>query len=138
MDFHWWMLLPLIPLTMLALLVFQVFRMRRRAKPFLALAPGERLRFARLVISEGSLPLLPRALVALAAAYLALPIDLIPDFIPVIGHADDFLVVTLATAVITRTLDRTEFEAFLERARDPAVNVKQTGAHPSAKSSPLV
>jgi uncharacterized membrane protein YkvA (DUF1232 family) len=30
------------------------------------------------------------------AAYLASPIDLIPDFLPVIGHLDDALVLALA------------------------------------------
>jgi uncharacterized membrane protein YkvA (DUF1232 family) len=118
MDFHWWMLLPLIPLATIGFLVFKVVRARRRARPFLALSPQERLRFARLVVREGSLPMPARALVGLCAAYLALPIDIIPDFIPIIGHADDFLVVTLATAVITRTLDPEQYRALLERARD--------------------
>lgn len=41
-------------------------------------------------------PATPRAskwLIGLALVYLASPIDLIPDFIPVIGHLDDLLIV---------------------------------------------
>ena len=34
--------------------------------------------------------------------YLALPIDLVPDFIPVVGHIDDVLVVVLALRVVLR------------------------------------
>lgn len=34
--------------------------------------------------------------------YLILPIDLIPDFIPVIGYADDAIIVALALRSVTR------------------------------------
>ena len=38
-------------------------------------------------------PWLARCLLGTALAYVALPFDLIPDFLPVIGHLDDMLVV---------------------------------------------
>ena len=34
--------------------------------------------------------------------YLALPIDLMPDFVPVLGSADDASVVTLVLRLVTR------------------------------------
>ena len=34
--------------------------------------------------------------------YLALPIDLIPDFIPVVGYADDAIIVTLVLRSVVR------------------------------------
>jgi uncharacterized membrane protein YkvA (DUF1232 family) len=37
-----------------------------------------------------------------AGAYLALPFDLVPDFIPVAGQADDAVVVTLALRTVLR------------------------------------
>jgi uncharacterized membrane protein YkvA (DUF1232 family) len=37
--------------------------------------------------------LLAKVLLGMAIGYLLLPIDLIPDFIPVIGHLDDLVIV---------------------------------------------
>jgi carbonic anhydrase len=38
-------------------------------------------------------PLVSRGLFWLAVAYLLLPFDLIPDFIPVLGQLDDLLII---------------------------------------------
>lgn len=50
-------------------------------------------------------PETPRSIrirLALLLAYLALPIDLIPDFIPVLGYADDAVIVALVLRSVTR------------------------------------
>jgi len=47
-------------------------------------------------------PLLVRALAVFVAAYALSPIDLIPDFIPVIGYLDDLLLVPLGLALVVR------------------------------------
>lgn len=39
----------------------------------------------------------------LLLVYLALPFDLVPDFIPVIGYADDAVIVALALRSVTRS-----------------------------------
>jgi uncharacterized membrane protein YkvA (DUF1232 family) len=54
-------------------------------------------------------PLLPRAAkVALAAAmvYLASPLDLIPDFIPLVGYLDDLLLASLLVDGLLNWVDR--------------------------------
>lgn len=47
-------------------------------------------------------PLLVRVLALIVAAYALSPIDLIPDFIPVIGYLDDLLLVPLGLALVLR------------------------------------
>jgi uncharacterized membrane protein YkvA (DUF1232 family) len=43
-----------------------------------------------------------KLLLVAVVAYLAFPLDLIPDFIPVLGQLDDALVVALALRAIAR------------------------------------
>lgn len=121
MDFQWWMLLPLIPLAALTFVAFKVYRTRRRARTFLQLTRAERLRFAGYVLRDPGIPAVPRILGAAAAGYLALPFDVIPDFIPIIGHADDFLVVTLLLAILNRSLTRNELDTLVNRSRSDSV-----------------
>jgi uncharacterized membrane protein YkvA (DUF1232 family) len=48
------------------------------------------------LLRDPRVPLRSKALIAGAAAYIASPIDLIPDFIPVIGRIDDAAVLVFA------------------------------------------
>ena len=47
-------------------------------------------------------PLHVRALAFLVAAYALSPIDLIPDFIPVLGYLDDVILVPLGLALVVK------------------------------------
>jgi uncharacterized membrane protein YkvA (DUF1232 family) len=47
----------------------------------------------REVLRHPQTPWLAKALLWLAVAYVMLPFDLIPDFLPVIGHLDDLIIV---------------------------------------------
>lgn len=49
-------------------------------------------------------PIGARILAAVVAAYALSPIDLIPDFIPVLGYLDDLLIVPLGLLLVMRLM----------------------------------
>ena len=49
-------------------------------------------------------PLLAKGLALIVAAYAVSPIDLIPDFIPVIGYLDDLIIVPLGIMLVVRLI----------------------------------
>ena len=50
----------------------------------------------RRLIADQRVPRRRKVALVLLAGYLALPIDLVPDFVPVLGQLDDVLVAALA------------------------------------------
>lgn len=60
------------------------------------------VRLLRRLAADPSLPRGVRVRLVLLLVYLVLPIDLIPDFIPVVGYADDAVVVALALRSVVR------------------------------------
>lgn len=66
------------------------------------------LRLVRRLAADRSLPRGVRVRLGLLLVYLALPIDLIPDFVPVLGYADDAII---ATAVLRGVVKRAGLDA---------------------------
>jgi uncharacterized membrane protein YkvA (DUF1232 family) len=54
----------------------------------------------RRLLGDPRVPRRHKLLLGLVVGYLALPFDLVPDFIPVAGHLDDVLVVMLALRAV--------------------------------------
>ena len=66
-------------------------------------------------------PILVRALAVLVAAYALSPIDLIPDFIPVIGYLDDLLLVPLGLALVVRLTPPEVMESARAQAQQASI-----------------
>lgn len=66
------------------------------------------LRLVRRLAGDRDLPRTVRVRLWLLLAYLAIPIDPVPDFIPVLGYADDAII---ATAVLRSVVRRAGIQA---------------------------
>jgi len=72
-----------------------------RLRDLMRLLP-DLVRLLRRLAADGSLPRGVRLRLWLLLGYLALPIDFVPDFIPVLGYADDAIVVALVLRSVVR------------------------------------
>jgi uncharacterized membrane protein YkvA (DUF1232 family) len=103
----WWDLVAGIAaavlLTWLALVVvFLVVRPERGVlREALRLLPDV-LRLARRLAADKTVPRGVRVRLALLLVYLAIPFDLIPDFIPVLGYAEDAIIVIAVLRSVVR------------------------------------
>jgi len=72
-----------------------------RLRDLMRLLP-DLLRLLHRLAADDSLPCGVRVRLWLLLGYLASPIDLVPDFIPVLGYADDAIVVALVLRSVVR------------------------------------
>ena len=85
----------------LALLVLVIAGRRTQARAFATFVPDCVVLFKRL-LGDPAVPRGRKVLLALLVAYLAMPIDLVPDFIPVAGQLDDAILVALVLRRLLR------------------------------------
>lgn len=67
-------------------------------------------------------PLLPKLIVMIALAYALSPIDLIPDFIPVLGYLDDLIILPVLIFIAYKLIPK--------KIRDDARNKANTHSKP--------
>jgi uncharacterized membrane protein YkvA (DUF1232 family) len=85
--------------------LFAAGRRREDARAVARFVPDCVLLFSRLLRDE-RVPRRQKFLIAALIPYLASPIDLIPDFIPIVGQLDDaFLVALVLRRVVGRNPD---------------------------------
>lgn len=96
---------------------FGCLRASERGRQFLALGGREKLRFARALLRDRHVRWYAKLPIVLTIAYLAMPIDIVPDFVPVLGQLDDVAVIALAMVVTLWLVPRSAFEAALNVAR---------------------
>jgi len=86
--------------TLIALL--WIFRPRETNLGELIRLVPDLLRLVRNLIGDGAVPLGARVALVVLLAWLISPIDLIPEFIPVLGPLDDVVVAVLVLRYVRR------------------------------------
>lgn len=74
-----------------------------------------KLRLAMAMLRDRRVPLHVRAILPGLLLYLSLPLDLVPDFIPVLGQLDDLVVVLVGVGLLLRFAPRRVIEEHLAR-----------------------
>ena len=72
-------------------------------------------------------PWYARGLAAAVAAYALSPIDLIPDFIPVIGYVDDLIIVPLGLWLVIALIPEELMQEYRTKADEAASRPRSTG-----------
>lgn len=70
-----------------------------------------------LASRDPRVPVVAKLVVVLVVAYALSPIDLIPDFIPVLGYLDDMLLLPLGIALAVKLMPRDVWEDCKNHAR---------------------
>jgi uncharacterized membrane protein YkvA (DUF1232 family) len=90
------------------------------------------LRLISRLARDAGLPRRVRIRLWLLVAYLALPIDLVPDFIPVLGYADDAIVVALVLRSVVRGAGPQALERHWPGTSDGLAAVRRLAGLPAA------
>ena len=69
-----------------------------------------------LCLKSKDTPLIAKILAVVTIAYALSPIDLIPDFIPVLGYLDDLIILPALIALTIRCIPRDTFERYRKDA----------------------
>ena len=99
-----WLLLGLAvcaALWALAVVMLIVTGRRTEARAFAAFIPDCVILLRRL-LGDPRVPRRRKAVLGLTALYLAMPFDLVPDFIPVAGQLDDAIVLAVVLRYVIR------------------------------------
>lgn len=115
MGLFWIVLFALLAVVALAAAGVSLFLWRRRAaladsqmgrvaRRIAALPLTAKARLAWRLFKDGEVPLRARVILPALVAYLAMPLDVVPDFIPVLGYLDDVLIVLAAAWLLLRLI----------------------------------
>jgi len=69
-----------------------------------------------LSLKSKDTPLIAKILAVITIAYALSPIDLIPDFIPVLGYLDDLIILPALIALTIRCIPKDTFERYRKEA----------------------
>ena len=69
-----------------------------------------------LALKAKETPILAKIVAFLTVAYALSPVDLVPDFIPVLGYLDDVLILPALVALTVKLIPKDVFERYRQEA----------------------
>lgn len=103
---------------------------RKLAKRIAKLPFFDKISLAGALFRDQRIGLAPRLIALALVLYLAMPLDLIPDFIPVLGYLDDILVVGIGAVLLLRSIPRHIVEEHVGRYEHPARGARNRQSAP--------
>ena len=100
-----------------AVLMLRWLGKREPYSNFIKLRTRRKLTFVRLMMGDDRVPTYVKLIPVLLLLYLTSPIDLVPDFIPVLGYLDDVVIALLALALIIKLTSGPVVLDLLQRAQ---------------------
>jgi len=79
---------------------------------------ARKIRALYLCVQDPEMPWIAKIIALLTVAYAVSPIDLIPDWIPVLGYLDDLLILPLGIALVIHLTPREVYLRHLEASSD--------------------
>lgn len=86
-------------------------RLRERAKQLKTDVPA-----VFLALKDHKMPWYAKGFAGLTVAYALSPVDLIPDFVPVLGYLDDLILLPLLVALTVKFIPKEVFAQYRKRA----------------------
>ena len=77
-----------------------------------------------LALKDKETPIIAKLFAAITIGYALSPIDLIPDFIPVLGYLDDLIILPALVALTVRCIPKEVFDRNKEKAKNLWVDGK--------------
>jgi uncharacterized membrane protein YkvA (DUF1232 family) len=79
-----------------------------------------------IAYKDARTPVVAKILIAITVGYLLSPIDLIPDFIPIIGFLDDLIIVPLLISVSLKLIPKSILFDARESVKNNSQKLKKT------------
>ncbi len=97
---------------------------------------GDKLSLAGALFRDPRVSVVPSVIAVALVLYLAMPLDIIPDFIPILGYVDDVLIVVIGAGLLLRSIPPKVLDEHVSRFEATAAGPDGTGRREPPRGLP--